>query len=228
MKIRTKCCLAMLCCTIASSCTAFFFSGVYFPDLTRPVALIELRGQEAKLGATTSEGIIFLNDTSAAGPCRVHYFLGPDLIVDDGEVRGFSGTYTEAQIDLKTQAVPVLTRDLTAADELVAVLLVGNDVERVAVELANDGIATGYALKWPGRDLPAGTGIFRIDTGRNEGDLQFVGLASDLVEHRSDAGVTRYITFTGPARMREALATPRPMFTVRPVKHRPDGITIRR
>ena len=226
--MKTKCYLAMLCCALASSCTAFFFSGIYFPDRTRPVALIELRGEEAKLGATTSEGILFLNDTSAVGPCRVHYFLGPDLVVDDGEVRGFSSTYSEAEIDLKTQAVPVLTRDPRPDDELVALVLVGNDVERVTVELANDGIATGYALKWPGRALPAGTGIFQIDAGRNAGELRFVGLASDLVEHRSATGVTQYITFTGPARMREALATPRPMFTVRPVKHRPDGITIRR
>ena len=45
---------------------------------------------------------------------------------------------------------------------------------------------------------------------------------------QSATGKARYITFAGPARIREALAMPRPMFKDRKVKHRPDGISVAR
>ena len=211
---------------LLNSCSAHLFSSVYFPDKTRPVALIEVRGQPAKLGATTSEGIVFLNDQNATGPCRVHYFLGPDLVVDDGEIAKLGGVYYVADIGLKTQAVPVMTRELTKDDEIVAIVLDGNDVVTIPLQLANDGYVEGYALAWPGRELPEGTGIFRVRTGRNAGDLQFVGLARGLATLTVDGTKRRYIGFTGPARMREALATPKPMFRPRRVEYRPDGITI--
>jgi hypothetical protein len=199
------------------------------PDRSRPVARIELRGQPAQLGATTTEGIVFLNPDNAKGACRVHYFLGSDLIIEDGTVRELGGGYTAADIDLKTQAVSVLTRDPNHEDELVAIVLTGGDVTRIPVVLAKDEVADGYVLDWPEVDLPLGTGIFRVRIGRNAGDLQFVGLASGLATWKSDAGITkRYVTFTGPARMREVLAKPRPMFHPNRFKHRPDGISVRK
>lgn len=211
---------------LLGSCSAHLFSSVHLPDRTRPVALIEVRGQPAILGATTAEGIVFLNEENATGPCRVHYFLGPDLVVDDGEIAKLGGVYYLADIALKTQAVSVMTRELTKADELVAIVLTGMDVLRIPVQLANDGHVEGYAIAWPGRELPRGTGIFRVRTGRNAGDLQFVGLASGLATLTVDGAKRRYIGFTGPARMREALATPKPLFPPRKIEYRPDGIII--
>jgi hypothetical protein len=211
-----------------ASCSAHLFSGVPAIDRSRPVALIELRGSPARLGATTSEGVVFLNDAEATGPCRVHYFLGPDLVVDDGTVEKVGGVYHRAAIDLKTQAVPVLTRELVATDQLLAMVLRGRDVEVVDVQLANDAGVEGYALQWPGRPLPAGTGIFTYGSGHLADELTFVGLANGMATLAGDGAPTRYITFTGPARMREALATPRPIFHKREVIHRPDGISVAR
>ena len=220
---------ALLLGVTLSSCSAWFFSsGLRHPDRSRPVVRIELRGHPAQLGATTTEGIVFLNADKATGPCRVHYFLGPDLIVEDGAVGELRGGYALAEIDLKSQAVPVLTREPVPEDELVAIVLSGADITRVSVQLANGAVASGYALEWPGVELPLGTGIFRVRTGRNAGDLQFVGLANGLATLTSAAESKRFITFTGPARMREALATPRPLFKPSRIKHRPDGISIRK
>lgn len=210
-----------------SSCSGWLLSpGIPRPDQDRPVCLIELRDHPTALGASTTEGIVFLNEGGATGACRVHYFLGSALLVEDGVVSSLGGGYALAVIDLKTQDVSVLTRELTTEDELVALVFFGDDVERIDVKLASDSSVKGYALEWPGRNLPAGTGIFRIRTGRNFGDLQFVGLASGLATLTSGAGSTSYVTFTGPARMREAMATPKPMFKPYRVKHRPDGISV--
>jgi hypothetical protein len=216
-------------CAALSSCSAWWFStGIVRPDQTRPVCRIELRNQPTKLGATTAEGIVFLNAEGATGACRVHYFLGSDMIIEDGVVGELGGGYALAQIDLKTQAVPVMTRELTADDELVALVMVGRSVERIDVELADDSIAAGYALRWPGRTMPAGTGIFVVRAGQNAGDLHFAGLANGLVTVTTATGSKRYITFTGPARMREAMATPKPMFKPHKIKHRPDGISVKK
>ena len=84
----------------------------------------------------------------------------------------------------------------------------------------------GYALKWPGRDLPHGTAIFRRRTDHASGDLQFVGLCRGVATLRRGADAERFIAFTGPSHMREALAVPKPMFTPRKVIHRPDDITV--
>ncbi len=226
MRIRPALVLCSVVCAALGSCSAHWFSGVRYPDRSRPVVLIELQGKSPRLGATTSEGIVFLNEDQASGTCRVHYFLGPDLLVESGVVSKLGGVYDVANIDLKTQAVPVLTRELTEEDRLVALLLVGRSVERLEVYLSDDDLAVGDALRWPGRELPAGTGIFRERTGRNSGDLQFVGLARGLATLTTNGKERRYITFTGPTRMREALATPKPMFGKRLIKHRPDGISI--
>ncbi len=192
------------------------------------MARIELVGQPTKLGATTTEGVIFLNDKGATGACRVHYFLGGDVITEDGVVTKLGGIYAKADIDLKTQSVPVLLRELTAEDQLVALTMEGSSVSRTVVQLANDDIAEGHVLQWPGRELAAGSAIFRIRTGQNAGALQFVGLANGIATLTANGRERRYITFTGPTRMREALATPIPIFPSNRIKHRPDGISVRK
>lgn len=211
-----------------SGCSAHWFSSVPSIDRTRPVALIDVRGQASKLGATTNEGIMFLDQAGAKGPCRVHYFLGGDLIQDDGVIEPLEGVYSRAVIDLKTQAVPVLRRELTAEDELLAIVLVGRSVENVSVSLTTHQAVKGYALDWPGRDLPAGTAIFTYQTGAHAGELTFVGLASGLATLDIGGTKTKFITFAGPARMREAMANAKPLFQRRKVIHRPDGISISR
>ncbi len=229
IQLRT---LAILACALLGSCSTHLFTGmlegVPSIDRSRPVALIEVRDQPAKLGATTNEGIVFLNASNAKGPCRVHYFLAGDLIVDDGEIIPFGGAYAIADIILKTQAVPVLTRELTAEDELVALVLEDRDVEYLDVTLSKHSAVSGYAIDWPDRDLPEGTGIFTYRSGAQAGELTFVGLASGMATLNQNGTTTKFITFTGPARMREALATPRPLYKKREVIHRPDGISISR
>lgn len=220
------------------ACTAHLFSpAIVHPDRSRPVARIELRGAATQLGATTTEGIFFLGagDRSGAvehageseGPCRVHYFLGSDLRIDAGRVRRRPDSpYHEARIDLKTQAVPVLLRDLLPGDELVALVMEGEDVTRVPVRLATDPRVEGDVLDWPGRTLPRGAGIFRVVPAT--GGLEFAGLADGLAELTDGAGTTRFLTFTGPARMRELLALPAPLFPEREVRFRPDGVIVER
>ncbi|MCB9869388.1 MAG: hypothetical protein H6836_03180 [Planctomycetes bacterium] len=230
---RRRAALAVRLCGLAllagsSACSVHLFSGVHEIDRSRPVARIEVRGQADKLGATTTEGVVFLSADGASGDCRVHYFLGPDVLVDDGVIRRLGGVYDIALIDLKTQAVPVLDRELADGDKLVALVWAGRDVERITVRVAHDDAVTGYALEWPGRALPRGTGIFLEDTAERAGQLTFVGLASGLATLRRGNQEKRFITFTGPARMREALAVPRPSYAPREVRHRPDGISISR
>lgn len=220
--------LACLLCLTFSGCSAHLLSGVRDFDRTRPVALIDVRDQASKLGATTEDGIVFLDQAEAKGPCRVHYFLGSDLLVDDGTVEPLSGVFSRARIDLKTQAVPVLRRELTAEDQLLALLLVGRSVERVHVTLTRHPAVKGYALDWPGRGLPRGTAIFTYGSGSTAGDLIFVGLASGMATLDIEGTKTRFVTFAGPSRMREAMANAKPLFRKHQIKHRPDGITISR
>jgi hypothetical protein len=73
-------------------------------------------------------------------------------------------------------------------------------------------------VAWPGRDLPAGTGVFVRD---DEG-LAFVG----LIAGRVDAGGARYLVHTGTTALREALLTAKPHREPRRVVHRPDDMTI--
>ena len=212
---------------VLSGCSGHLFSGLPKIDRTRPIAKVEFRGHPPRLAATTSEGIVFLNEDKLEGPCRVHYFLGPTLLIEDGEIDGFGGPYSVAEIDLKTQRVPVLTREPLPSDQLVALVFEGpDDADWVEVEFANLPEAQGYVLKWPGKALPLGTPIFRIREGRNAGDLQFVGLARGLARLRRGARTETFITMTGPSHMRAALAAPKAMFRPRQVKHRPDDITV--
>ncbi len=224
-QLRLLACLLYL---ALSGCTTHLFSGDPKIDRSRPVAVVDIRGQASRLAATTDEGIVFLDKSTTETPCRVHYFLGPDLIVDDGIVEPLGGVYSRANIDLKTQAVPTLKRELTADDRLVALLLVGRNVVRLDVSLTKHSAVKGYAIDWPGQDLPEGTGIFTHITGVNERGLAFVGLATGIAKLNIAGDETKFITFTGPARMREAMANAKPVFQKHKVIHRPDGITISR
>lgn len=199
------------------ACTQFFAS-VPMPDNSRPVARIETR-QGVEYGAATTEGLLFLGRNASSGPCRVHYFLGATPVVEDGDIVPFGGVYSRADIDLKHQRAPLLTRDLRADDELVALLHTGLDAERVAVRLASDARVEGDALADPGRSLPLGTPLF-VD---QPDGLAFVGLVAGSA---TLADGSRFWLFTGIERMREALATARPHPKRENVKHRPDDITV--
>jgi hypothetical protein len=208
---------------LLSSCAGYLFSpALVLPDRTRPVVRIETR-DGVEYGAATSEGILFLNQRGSSGPCRVHYFLGDRLMVESGKVVPFAGVYYLAEIDLKHQWAPVLTRDLRANDDLYAILMTGGDVEHLPVELARDKGVQGDALAWPGCELPAGTGVW---VKQNDETYVFAGLVSALAERKSGSRVDKYYLFTGPARLREALAHPRRTFRPLKVKHRPDDITV--
>lgn len=215
--------LACLLGSVLCSCASHLFSRAMVPpDRTRPVVRIETRdGME--YGAATSEGILFLNQRGSSGPCRVHYFLGHRLMVESGEIVPFAGVYHEASIDLKHQWAPVLTRDLRPDDDLYVILMEDGDVERLPVQLVNEDGVEGDALRWPGRELPAGAGVW---VKRDAETYLFAGLVSALAELESGDRVDRYYLFTGPARLREALAHPRRMFRPLRVKHRPDDITV--
>jgi len=208
---------------LLSSCAGHLFSAVLVPpDRTRPVVRIETR-DGVEYGAATSEGILFLNQRGSSGPCRIHYFLGQRLMTESGEILPFAGIYYEASMDLKHQWAPVLTRDLRPDDDLWVILMAGGDVERLPVRLATDDGVIGDALEWPGRDLPAGAGVW---VKQDKETYLFAGLVSALAELKRDNRVARYYLFTGPARLREALAQPRRMFRPLRVKHRPDDITV--
>ena len=223
LNTRTPWALAALLLTAGlSSCAAWFFStAVVYPDRTHPVVRIETR-KGFEYGAATSEGILFLNQRGSKGSCRVHYFLGDRLMTEAGVIAPLGGVYHQAVIDLKHQWVPVLTRDLHPDDKLLVMLMDDDEVERFEVFLADDPAVTGDAIKWPGRELPAGASIWV----RKRDRYYFAGLVSAKATLTRDGKPKHFYLFTGPARLREALATPRPTIPPRRVKHRPDGITV--
>lgn len=213
----------------ATSCAHGLFSGVQYPDHSRPVCMIETRGG-VEFGATTDEGILFLGRTAMEGPCRVHYFLGPPPtpLVEDGEIRSRGGVFYEAEIDLKYQSVHILERDPTNEDDLIAIVFLGADTRNVPVRLAEDtpGIE-GDVLAWPGTPLRAGTGIFvRKELPRRRMELYFVGLVTGEITRIVDGQEQHFVTFTGTDRVRELLAVPRDYPQEERVKYRPDDITV--
>ncbi len=186
---------------------------------------IETRGG-VEYGACTEEGVLFLGRTASEGPCRVHFFLGPRAtpIVDDGTIHHLGGVYYRAVIDLKTPAVPVLEREPTAADTLVAMVHAGREVHRVPVRLAQRDDVSGDVLEWPGESLPAGTAILAQLTET----LRFVGLVAGEATVQRGETSERFLVFTGTDRVREALAAARPHPSLPEVIHRPDDITVTR
>jgi len=185
--------------------------------------MVETRGGR-EFGATTSEGILFLGRTAVEGPCRVHYYLGPQAtpLVEDGEIHKLGGIYYLADIDLKHQRVDILERDPEPGDDLVAMYFAGRDVQQAYVHLAQDDNVEGDVIAWPGRDLPAGAGIFM----RQDGGLRFVGLVTGKVAIEAEGRTKKYLTIAGLDRLREALATPRVHPAAPEVKHRPDDISV--
>jgi hypothetical protein len=208
------CALAL--CLVASGCTAWLFSGVPYPSHERPIMRIETRGG-VEMGVGTEVGILFLGRTAQEGPCRVHYWLGPTPLVEDGAVERWGGVFYRALMDLNHPYARFLDRDLRDDDTLFALLL---DGQEVALQRARTETIAGDVVAWPGRDLPAGTGVFL----RDDRGLVFVGLVAGRIE----TGDGRYLVHTGTTALREALLTAKPHAAPRQVKHRPDDITVDR
>ena len=160
---------------------AFFSAPNPLPDRSRPVARIETRGG-VELGATTEYGVLFLGRTATEGPCRIHYFLGPTPVVEDGTVESTGSSYYRAEMDLKNQSIRVLEREVEPGDSLVAMYMAGFDVQTVDVSLSQDPEVDGYVLSWPGASLPAGAAILLRTP---EDDYRFVGLVSGEAELRA-------------------------------------------
>lgn len=186
------------------SCSHWWFSGVPQLDRSRPVALIETTGG-IELGATTELGILTLGRSAKNGPCRVHYFLGPTPLIEDGKMVTTGSVFTVAEIDLQTQSLRVLDRT-PRPDESLLVMWTPNGVstQSLPVQLANDPDVAGDVLADPGVDLPAGASIFMQD----DHGMRFVGLVSGVATLERPAGDRRYYTFSGVNRLREMLAVP--------------------
>ncbi len=205
------------------ACSAWFFSGDERVDRSRPVALVETTGG-LELGATTELGVLTLGRSAAAGPCRVHYFLGPTPLIETGELEPAGGGFTRAAIDLKTQLVRVLDRSPTAADELVAMWTPdGVTTREVAVELAQTDGVRGDVLRDPGEALPTGATVLCRGV---DGGWLFAGLVA--ARATVDAGPARgtWWTFAGVDRVRELLLVPVPHPRDLRTRHRTDGITV--
>ncbi|MCA8951555.1 MAG: hypothetical protein KDE27_18760 [Planctomycetes bacterium] len=204
----------------ATGCVEWFFSGEDYADRSRPVALVETTGG-VELGATTEYGILTLGRTATTGPCRVHYRLGPTMLVDDGELHPTGGVFTRADIDLKHQAVHVFGRAPTDDDRLVAMWTPdGRAIREVAVELARDERIEGDVLAHPGEDLPPGAAI----CVRNKDGVQFVGLVAGAATLEGDG--RRFYVYAGVDRVREMLAVPEKYPVDYEPKYRPDGISV--
>lgn len=217
MRLLGACLLALS----TSACSAGLFSGIQYPDLSRPVVLVETRGG-VEHGAATEAGIVILARTAPDGPCRVHYFLGRTPMVEEGTIEPFGGIYAFAEMDLSHQHARLLGRDLTPEDRLVVLLHGGVDAIRVPVTLALDPRVEGDVLAWPGRPLPAGSPLFVADDAER---LHFVGLVTGELRLGDGEG-QRFLTFGGTDRMREALAVPIAYPRIRKVHYRPDDIPV--
>lgn len=207
-----------------SSCTGWFFSGYDTIDRSQPVALVETTGG-VEFGATTEFGILTLGRTAQDGPCRVHYFLGPTPIVEDGTVKPSGAMFCRADIDLKTQSVRVLDRNVTREDEILAMWTPdGTSLEIVDVELAASQGVQGDVLLDPGKELPAGAALFVS----HKGHLMFVGLISGRARLQGAPGAGDYYVFAGLDRVREMLAVPEVHPTDYETKFRPDNIRVQK
>lgn len=219
MAIRSS---ALLLLPLLCGCSAWFFSSEHYYDRSRPVALVETTGG-VELGATTEFGILTLGRTATDGPCRVHYFLGPTPMVEDGAVVATQSVFARADIDLKTMAVRAFDHPPKAGDELIAMWTPdGTATERVAVQLAAEPGISGDVLQAPGRELPPGAAVF-VNT-RDDG-LLFLGLIAGRLTDGDDTA-RQYYVFAGVDRVRELLAIPE----LHPVdmvpKYRVDDITV--
>lgn len=206
------------------ACSAWFFSGDEVIDQSRPVVLVETTGG-VECGAATEFGVLLLGRTAAAGPCRVHYFLGPTPIVEDGALAAAGGGFTRADIDLKTQLVRALDRAPTPTDDLRVMWTAdGLAAHSVTVTLARvDGI-DGDVLHDPGTPLPAGATL--LCRGERGGWL-FAGLIAGraTLAGAGSADGTYYVV-AGVDRVRELLAVPSPHPIDLHPHYRPDDISV--
>ena len=208
---------------LLSSCGYWFFSAPNpLPDFSRPVVRVETQGG-VELGASTEYGILFLGRTAQDGPCRVHYFLGPTPVVEDGTIVSAGGYYLLADIDLKAQDIPILDRPVAPEDRLVAMFMAGTNAVTVPVSLASDPDVAGSVLNWPDASLPAGTAILVQDESES---FRFVGLVSGEAELETDAGTKRFVVFAGTEMMRENLLIPQLYPVDERIVVRPDDITV--
>lgn len=214
---------------LLSGCVGWFFSGESYAERSRPVALIETTGG-VELAATTEYGILLLGRTATSGACRVHYFIGPTPDIEDGRLEPTGAVFTRAEMPLKHQAVRVLDRSPTAADQLLAMWTPdGTNVRALDVTLATDDRVRGEAvLDDPGEELPAGAAVFRID---DKDRLYFVGLVAGKATFEnpgSGSSGRGFYVLAGVDRVREMLAVPeRYPVDYEPV-YRPDGIRVLR
>lgn len=237
--LRAAAALTLL--SIASTgCSLDLFSDPPNPSHTRPVVRIETQGG-VEYGVGTEFGVLFLGRTATDGPCRVHHFYGPDLVVDDGAIEKMGGVYYRAGIRSTHQRVEFHTEDLTAQDRLYAIMLddAGELIER-RVNLADDERISGDVLSRTTFDMPAGTGIFvrGIDQFGDE-TLRLAGLVAGRIEFAPDPGnlasldeldrpsPDRFWVFTGPERLREALGLPESPNPRSRVIYRGDDIWVR-
>jgi hypothetical protein len=204
---------------LLTSCTHGLLSSVPLPSNERPVVRIETRGG-VEYGVTTEDGILCLGRTATEGPCRLLYFLGETPLEEDGTIVPFGGLYYRVDMDLKHQQARFIERPLLPDDALVALVLEARAVREVGVRRTDAPDVEGPALEWPGEDLPVGTGIFTRD--RRTDAYRFVGLVSGTLA----MGDSRYVLFTGPDAMREALLAPRTFPKRYQVKYRPDDISV--
>jgi len=216
--------LAFAVLSLLPACSKWFFSGEHWMDRSRPVVLVETTGG-VELGATPEYGILTLGRTAKEGAYRVHYFLGPTPMVDDGQLTATDSIFTRAEIDLRTQMIRILDRELRPSDELFVMWTPnGTTTQTVDVELARlDGIE-GDVLMHPGQDLPTGATLLRRN--EMESGFAFVGLIAGSATVEGGPAQGRYFVFAGINRMRELLAVPEKYPVDYELKHRADGITV--
>lgn len=204
------------------ACAGWFFSGVQYPDRSRPVVRIETSGG-VEFGAATELGVLFLGRTAVEGPCRVHLFLGEQLLVEDGRIDPFGGVYFRASIDRKHQHAALWTEPLVPGEELVALVMNEGSAAQVSVRMTQDPAASGDVLDAPDLPLPAGTPIFKSARER----LHFVGLVTGAVElEEQGLGRRGFVVFAGPDRLAEALAVPENLAAPLRIKYRPDNLWV--
>lgn len=200
------------------ACSAWLFSGEHWIDRSQPVALVETTGG-VELGATTEFGVLTLGRTATEGACRVHYFLGPTPLIDDGQIVATGSVFHRADIDLKTMLLPCMDRDPTPEDRLVAMWMPDpRSTTSVSVQLSTDSDASGDVLVGDGLNLPAGATVLRVvDDG-----YEFVG----LIAGRATLQGRSYYVFAGMDRVREMLAVPQEYPARTEPKFRPDDIVV--
>lgn len=206
-----------------AACGSSLFSRSNIPPSDdRPVVRIEtMNGVE--YGAATDHGLLMLGRTATEGPCRVHYYLGRQLFVEDGVIEPAGGIFYRAEIDLKHQVTHFLGRDVRPTDEVVAITMNGRYAEEVPLELARASGVDGDVAHHPGVALDAGTPVFVRD---DEDELLFVGLVAAEATMQSETGSRRYVLFTGSDRLRELMLVPTRDPKPRRAKHRADGISV--